>query len=56
MIHLSSLAAFEAEAARGQDPALKALASKALPHIKQHLKEIKPIAMKYEKEKHESEK
>ena len=56
LIHMSSVAAFEAEAERGQDPAMKALAAKSLPHIKGHLKEIKPIAMRYEKEKHESEK
>ena len=30
---------------------MKALAVKGLPHIKEHLKEIKPIAMRYEKEK-----
>ena len=49
--HMASVAMFEAEAERGQDAELKALAAKGLPHIKQHLKEIKPIAMKYEKEK-----
>jgi len=51
VIHMSSVATFEAEAERGQDAEFKALASKALTHIKQHFKEIKPIAMKYEKEK-----
>ena len=51
VIHMDSVAMFEAEAKRGQDPDVKALASKALTHIKQHLKEIKPIAMRYEKEK-----
>jgi putative membrane protein len=49
--HMDSVAAFEAEAERGIDPNMKALAAKALPHIKEHLKTIKPIAMKYEKEK-----
>jgi hypothetical protein len=42
---------FEAEAQRGQDGAMKALAAKSLPHIKDHLKAIKPIAMRYEQEK-----
>jgi putative membrane protein len=51
--HMDAVAAFEAEAKRGQDPDIKALAAKALPHIKEHLKTIKPIAMRYEKEKHE---
>ncbi len=51
LIHMESVSTFEAEAERGQDPDMKALAAKALPHIKDHLKEIKPIAMKYEKEK-----
>ena len=41
---------FEAEAERGQDPEVKALAAKALPHIKHHLATIKPIAMRYEQE------
>ena len=31
---MESVAAFEAEAERGQDPDVKALAAKALPHIK----------------------
>jgi len=48
VIHMSSVATFEAEAERGQDPDIKALAAKSLTHIKGHLKEIKPIAMKYE--------
>jgi len=51
--HMDAVAMFEAEAKRGQDPDVKALAAKSLTHIKQHLKEIKPIAMRYEKEKHE---
>jgi len=50
MIHLEAVAAFEAEAKRGQDAELKALAAKALPTLKEHLHMIKPIAMKYEKE------
>ncbi len=52
ILHMDSVAAFEAEAERGQDPEVKALASKALGHIKEHLAEIRPIAMKHEKEKH----
>jgi putative membrane protein len=53
--HMDAVAIFEAEAERGQDPDIKALAAKALPHIKEHLKTIKPIAMRYEKEKHGNE-
>lgn len=49
--HMDSAAAFEAEAERGMDPDVKALASRGLGHIKQHLSEIKPIAMKYEKDR-----
>jgi len=48
--HMDSVATFEAEAERGQDPDMKALAAKSLPRIKEHLKMIKPIAQKYEKE------
>jgi putative membrane protein len=55
VIHMDSVATFEAEAERGMDGTLKAVAAKALPHIKEHLKEIKPIAMKYEKEKPSTE-
>jgi putative membrane protein len=51
LIHMDTVAKFETEAERGQDPDLKALAAKALPHIKEHLVEIKPIAMKFEAEK-----
>ena len=54
MIHLEAVAAFEAEAQRGQDADVKALAAKALPKIKEHLHMIKPIAMKYEKEHQEA--
>jgi putative membrane protein len=50
VIHMEAVAAFEAEAKRGQDPEMKALATKALPTLKEHLHMIKPIAMKYEKE------
>jgi len=53
VIHMDSVAIFEAEAERGQDPQIKALAAKALPKIKEHLKMIKPIAMRYEKERSE---
>jgi putative membrane protein len=49
--HMDSVAAFEAEAERGLDPNIKAFAAKTLPHVKDHLKTIKPIAMKYEDEK-----
>ena len=47
--HMGTLAAFEAEAERGQDPEMKAFAAKGVAHIKEHIKEIKPIAMHYEK-------
>ena len=56
VIHMDSVAKFEAESERGLDPEVKALAAKALPHIKEHLKMIKPIAMRYEKEKPSTEK
>jgi putative membrane protein len=49
--HMDSVAAFEAEAERGQDSAMKALAARTLPHIKDHLKMVKPIAQRYEEEK-----
>jgi hypothetical protein len=52
---MDAVAAFEAEAHRGQNPNIKALAAKALPVIKEHLKTIKPIAMRYEKEKTEDQ-
>ena len=55
LIHMESASTFEAEAERGQDSEMKALAAKSLPHIKGHLKMIKPIAMKYEKMKEEKE-
>jgi len=48
--HMEAVAAFEAESQRGQDRDLKALAAKSLPHIKEHLAMIKPIAMRFEKE------
>jgi len=48
--HMEAAAAFEAEAERGMDRDLKAFAAKTLPHIKDHLKAIKPIAMRFEKE------
>jgi len=48
VLHMDSLAKHEAEAERGQDSDIKALAAKGVPHIKMHLKTIKPIAMKYE--------
>ena len=55
VMHMDAVAAFEAEAHRGQDPDIKALAAKALPVIKEHLKTIKPIAMRYEKQKSEDQ-
>jgi putative membrane protein len=48
--HMDSVAAFEAEAERGLDPSMKALAAKSLSHIREHLQTIKPIAKRYEKE------
>jgi len=50
VVHMDAVATFEAESERGMDADMRALASKALPHIKEHLSMIKPIAMKYEKE------
>ena len=55
VVHMESVATFEAESERGMDPDVKALAAKALPHIKSHLKMIKPIAKKYEHEKESEE-
>jgi len=46
--HMEAVSAFEAEAERGVDPQMKALAAKALPQIKEHLATIKPIATKLE--------
>jgi putative membrane protein len=48
--HMDAVATFESESQRGLDPDIKALAAKALPKIKEHLRMIKPIAMRYEKE------
>jgi len=48
--HLDAVATFEAESERGMDAETRALAAKALPTIKDHLKTIKPIAMRYEKQ------
>ncbi len=53
VIHMESVAMFKAEAERGQDPDMKALAAKVLPKIEDHLRMIKPIAMRYEKDKNE---
>jgi len=47
--HMEALSAFEAEAQRGQDPDMKSFASRAVPHIKQHLDMIKAICEKEEK-------
>jgi putative membrane protein len=49
VIHMDSLAMFEAEAERGQDPEIKALAAQSLTHIRNHFKMIEPIAARYEK-------
>jgi putative membrane protein len=48
--HMEAVATFEAESERGQDANMKALAAKALPNIREHLRMIKPIAERYEKE------
>ena len=53
VLHMDTIAMFEAEAERGQDPDMKALAAKALPHIIGHTKELKPIALPYDKKKME---
>ena len=53
VLHMDTIAMFEAEAERGQDPDMKALAAKALPHIVGHTRELKPIAMPYDKKKME---
>lgn len=45
--HMDAVAAFEAEAERGLDPNIKALAARALPKIKAHLEQIEPIAERY---------
>ena len=51
VMHMDAVGAFEAEVQRGQDPDIKALAAKALPIIKEHLKTIKPIAMRYKRKR-----
>jgi putative membrane protein len=53
--HMDSVAMFEAESQRGMDPNIKALAARALPHIKDHLKAIKPIAERFEQQKPSTE-
>jgi len=53
--HMEALAAFTAEAERGQDPEIKAWAARTLPHIKEHLAMIKPHAERAEKEKPSTE-
>jgi len=52
--HKDSYAAFKAESERGQDPAVKALAAKALPRIREHLEMIRPIAERFEKQGNDS--
>jgi len=49
--HMEAVGTFEAEAERGQDPDVKALASEALPKLKEHLRTIKSLAKKYESDK-----
>jgi len=51
VVHMDSVATFEAEAQRGMDPDMKALAARALPRIQEHLRMVKPIAERYEQEK-----
>ncbi|WP_337176183.1 DUF4142 domain-containing protein [Paludisphaera sp.] len=50
--HKEAKAIFEAQAERGQDPEVKALAAKGLQHIQRHLETIKPIAMRYDDSGH----
>jgi len=45
--HLEAIETFKAESERGMDPDVRALATRALPILKGHLKMIKPIAMRY---------
>jgi len=47
--HEEAITAFETEIERGQDPEIKAFASRVLPKIKQHHEMIKPIAKRLEK-------
>jgi putative membrane protein len=49
VLHEESLATFEAEAERGRDPQIKALATEAVPKIKEHLAKIKAIVAQCEK-------
>lgn len=51
LMHMDAVAMFEAEAERGRDPQIKALAAKLLPTIQEHLAMIQPIAMQAEQEK-----
>jgi len=53
VVHMEAIATFEAEAERGRDPQVKALASKLLPTLKEHLSMVKPIAMNAMKAEHE---
>jgi putative membrane protein len=55
LAHMDAVATFEAEAHSGPDRDVMALASKALPRIKEHLKMIKPIAKRYMQEKEDDE-
>jgi putative membrane protein len=50
ILHLDAVEMFKAEAERGQDADMRALAAKALPKILEHLKMIKPIVLRYEKD------
>ena len=46
--HMAAIAAFKAEAERGQDPEVKAWAAKTLPAIEEHARELRPIFMHHE--------
>jgi putative membrane protein len=56
LAHAEAVAAFEAEAERGQDRDMRAWAARELPRIKEHLHTIKPMAMKFEEGKEKKEK
>jgi putative membrane protein len=49
--HIDSVNTYESEAQRGLDADTKAFAARALPNIRQHLRMIKPIAMRYDTER-----
>ncbi len=51
LAHMDAVSMYEAEAERGMDNETKAFAARTLPHLKDHLKQIRPIAMKYMSDK-----